>query len=123
MSDASITIFHNPACGTSRNVLALIRNSGVEPVIVEYLKTPPGRGTLVELIAAMGVPVRDVAGQLHLSVRQLAAKGVRLVTVEQFVNEPPPKRRRIYTEFTADRHHPDAEPAPSPRSRSDVGRG
>ncbi len=56
----TITIFHNPACGTSRNVLALIRNSGVEPVIVEYLKTPPGRARLLELITAMGVPVRDV---------------------------------------------------------------
>jgi arsenate reductase len=63
MSDATITIFHNPACGTSRNVLALIRNSGVEPVIVEYLKTPPGRDRLVELIKAMGVPVRSVLRQ------------------------------------------------------------
>lgn len=58
MSD--ITIFHNPACGTSRNVLALIRNSGVEPVVVEYLKTPPSRATLVELLAAMGIGVRDL---------------------------------------------------------------
>ena len=63
MSDDNITIFHNPACGTSRNVLALIRNSGVEPVIVEYLKTPPGRAKLVELIAALGVPVREVLRQ------------------------------------------------------------
>ena len=60
MSDTTITIFHNPACGTSRNTLALIRNSGVEPVVVEYLKTPPGRERLGELVAAMGVPVRDV---------------------------------------------------------------
>ena len=58
MSD--ITIYHNPACGTSRNTLALIRNSGVEPVVIEYLKTPPGRERLRELVAAMGVPVRDV---------------------------------------------------------------
>jgi arsenate reductase (glutaredoxin) len=63
MSDATITIFHNPACGTSRNTLAMIRNSGVEPVIVEYLKTPPGRAKLVELIAAMGKPVRSVLRQ------------------------------------------------------------
>jgi len=59
----SITIYHNPACGTSRNTLALIRNSGVEPVIVEYLKTPPERTTLVALIAAMGVTVRSVLRQ------------------------------------------------------------
>ena len=59
-ADPSITIYHNPACGTSRNTLALIRNSGVEPVIVEYLKTPPGRARLVELITALGLPVRGV---------------------------------------------------------------
>ncbi len=56
----TITIYHNPACGTSRNVLEMIRNSGAEPTIVEYLKTPPGRARLVELIAAMGVPVRSL---------------------------------------------------------------
>ena len=56
----TITIFHNPACGTSRNTLAMIRNSGDEPVIVEYLKTPPTRAELVALIAAIGLPVRDV---------------------------------------------------------------
>jgi len=59
----SITIYHNPACGTSRNTLALIRNSGVEPVIVEYLKTPPERTTLVALIAATGATVRSVLRQ------------------------------------------------------------
>ncbi|HPO20261.1 MAG: arsenate reductase (glutaredoxin) [Proteobacteria bacterium] len=60
MNNPAITIYHNPACGTSRNVLALIRNGGVEPAIVEYLKTPPGRGQLVGLIAALGMPVRSV---------------------------------------------------------------
>jgi arsenate reductase len=55
-----VTIYHNPACGTSRNTLALIRNSGVEPEIVEYLKTPPSRDRLADLIRRMGVPVRDV---------------------------------------------------------------
>jgi arsenate reductase len=53
-----ITIYHNPACGTSRNALALIRDSGVEPVVIEYLKTPPDRATLQALIAATGQPVR-----------------------------------------------------------------
>lgn len=61
MSD--ITIYHNPACGTSRNVLALIRNSGEDPTVIEYLKTPPDRSTLVGLIQAMGIPVRDVLRQ------------------------------------------------------------
>ncbi len=54
------TIYHNPACGTSRNVLAMIRQSGEEPVVIEYLKTPPSRERLIALIDAMGVPVRDV---------------------------------------------------------------
>lgn len=53
-----ITIYHNPDCGTSRNVLAMIRNSGEEPQVIEYLKTPPDRATLQGLIAAMGISVR-----------------------------------------------------------------
>jgi arsenate reductase (glutaredoxin) len=55
---SSVTIYHNPACGTSRNVLGLIRNSGEEPLIVEYLKTPPSRDELVALIGRMGISVR-----------------------------------------------------------------
>lgn len=55
-----VTIYHNPACGTSRNVLALIREAGIEPTIVEYLKTPPDRKLLRKLIGDMGVPVREV---------------------------------------------------------------
>ncbi len=55
---ADITIFHNPACGTSRNVLALIRHAGIEPTIVEYLETPPTRNQLRELVAATGQPMR-----------------------------------------------------------------
>ena len=54
----SVTIYHNPACGTSRNTLAMIRQSGEQPEIIEYLKTPPSRPRLVEMIAAMGIPVR-----------------------------------------------------------------
>ncbi len=56
----SITIYHNPACGTSRNALALIRNAGVEPTVIEYLKTPPDRATLESLIARMGIRPRDL---------------------------------------------------------------
>ncbi|WP_242138883.1 arsenate reductase (glutaredoxin) [Sphingomonas sp. TREG-RG-20F-R18-01] len=55
-----IVIYHNPACGTSRNTLALIRNSGVEPHVVEYLKTPPARALLVQLIARAGLQPRDL---------------------------------------------------------------
>jgi arsenate reductase (glutaredoxin) len=54
----SVTIYHNPACGTSRNTLAMIRQSGDEPEVIEYLKNPPDRARLIELIGAMGISVR-----------------------------------------------------------------
>lgn len=57
---SNITIYHNPSCGTSRNVLALIRNSGEEPTVIEYLKTPPTRDTLIKLVGDAGLSVRDV---------------------------------------------------------------
>ena len=56
----TVTIYHNPACGTSRNTLAMIRQSGEQPEVIEYLKTPPLREKLVELIAAMGMKPRDL---------------------------------------------------------------
>jgi len=58
MSD--ITIYHNPKCGTSRNVLQALREGGAEPVVIEYLKNPPDRATLKQLVADMGVPLREV---------------------------------------------------------------
>ncbi len=54
----SVTIYHNPACGTSRNTLAMIRQSGETPEVIEYLKNPPDRARLIELIKAMGISVR-----------------------------------------------------------------
>ena len=54
----TVTIYHNPSCGTSRNVLAMIRQSGEDPVVIEYLKNPPTRERLKELIAAIRIPVR-----------------------------------------------------------------
>jgi len=56
----TITIYHNPDCGTSRNTLGLIRNSGEEPQIIEYLKTPPSRDALQDLVARMGITARDL---------------------------------------------------------------
>lgn len=56
----AVTIYHNPACGTSRNTLALIRNAGIEPTVIEYLKAPPDRSTLESLIASMGIGARDL---------------------------------------------------------------
>lgn len=60
---SEVTIYHNPDCGTSRNTLAMIRNAGIEPVVIEYLKNPPSREKLVELIAQSGLSVRDVLRQ------------------------------------------------------------
>lgn len=59
----NVTIYHNPECGTSRNTLAMIRNAGIEPAVIEYLKTPPTRERLVELIARSGLSVRETLRQ------------------------------------------------------------
>jgi arsenate reductase len=59
----TITIYHNPDCGTSRNTLAMIRQSGEEPIVIEYLKTPPSRERLLALVGAMGISVRDILRQ------------------------------------------------------------
>ena len=67
-----VTIYHNPDCGTSRNTLALIRNSGIEPEVIEYLKTPPTREKLVELIGRMDIPVRDLLRQKGTPYAELA---------------------------------------------------
>jgi arsenate reductase len=67
----SVTIYHNPDCGTSRNTLAMIRQSGVEPTVIEYLKTPPSREKLVELIAAMGIPARALLREKGTPYREL----------------------------------------------------
>ena len=56
----AVTIYHNPACGTSRNTLALIRNAGIKPTVIEYLKTPPDRATLVDLLNRMGMRPREL---------------------------------------------------------------
>ena len=56
----SVTIYHNPSCGTSRNTLAMIRQSGEEPEVIEYLKNPPSRARLIELIQAMGISAREL---------------------------------------------------------------
>jgi arsenate reductase len=58
--NTDVVIYHNPACGTSRNTLALIRNAGVEPHVIEYLKTPPTRELLVRLVERMGVPLKSI---------------------------------------------------------------
>lgn len=73
MSDSTVTvtIYHNPACGTSRNTLALIRNAGVEPTVIEYLKTPPDRKTLEELIRRMAISPRQLLREKGTPYAQL----------------------------------------------------
>lgn len=66
-----ITIYHNPACGTSRNALALIRNSGDEPNVIEYLKTPPSRDMLVMLLKQMGITARALLREKEARFREL----------------------------------------------------
>jgi arsenate reductase (glutaredoxin) len=67
----TVTIYHNPTCGTSRNTLAMIRQSGVEPVVIEYLKTPPSRETLVELVRALGISVRALLREKGTPYKEL----------------------------------------------------
>ena len=57
---ADVTIFHNPGCGTSRNTLELLRHAGIEPTVIDYLKTPPSCEKVKELVRAMGITVRDL---------------------------------------------------------------
>jgi arsenate reductase len=68
----NVTIYHNPRCGTSRNTLALIRAAGIEPDIIEYLKTPLDRGQLVALVGATGKPVKDIVRQKEALFTELA---------------------------------------------------
>lgn len=68
-----ITIYHNPNCGTSRNVLAMIRHAGIEPTIIEYLQTPPNRETLIELLQSMGISAREL---LRTNVPEFEAHGL-----------------------------------------------
>jgi arsenate reductase len=72
MNNASdVTIYHNPDCGTSRNTLALIRNAGIEPTVIEYLKNPPDRATLLDLIQRAGLSVRGAVREKGMPFLEL----------------------------------------------------
>lgn len=73
-----IVIYHNPECGTSRNTLAMIRNAGIEPHVVEYLKTPPSRVLLVELIDRAGITPRDLLREKGTPCAELGLSGTSL---------------------------------------------
>ena len=83
-SGAAVTIYHNPACGTSRNTLALIRNAGIEPTVVEYLKTPPDRATLLDLLGKMAAHPRDIMRQKEARYAELGL-GSAETTDEQLI--------------------------------------
>ncbi len=74
----SVTIYHNPKCGTSRNTIAMIRASGVEPEIIEYLKTPPTKAQLIQLIANMGVTPRAILREKGTPYAELGLDNAQL---------------------------------------------
>jgi arsenate reductase len=74
----TVTIYHNPACGTSRNTLAMIRATGAEPVVIEYLKTPPSRAELQDLVRRMGIPLRAVLRQKGTPFAELGLDNLSL---------------------------------------------
>ena len=86
-----VTIYHNPACGTSRNTLALIRNAGIEPTVIEYLRTPPDRATLVDLLKRMGIRPRELLRQKGTPYAELGLAAEHWTDeqlVEQMLSHP-----------------------------------
>ena len=88
MTDQNIpvTIYHNPACGTSRNTLALIRNAGIEPTVIEYLKTPPDRPTLVDLLQRMHMRPRELLREKGTPYAELGLQSAHW-TDEQLIDQ------------------------------------
>lgn len=84
MQPTDIVIYHNPECGTSRNALAMIRNAGIEPHVVEYLKTPPSRALLEQMIQRAGISARDLLRQKGTPYAELGLDDVKL-TDEQLI--------------------------------------
>ena len=78
----TVTIYHNPSCGTSRNVLALIRNAGIEPTVMEYLKTPPSRGDLKDMIEKAGLTVREAVREKGTPYAELGLDDVSLTDAQ-----------------------------------------
>jgi arsenate reductase (glutaredoxin) len=81
----TVTIYHNPDCGTSRNTLAIIQQSGIEPTVIEYLKDPPTRARLTELIAAMQIPVRALLREKGTPYAELGLADLKL-TDDQLID-------------------------------------
>lgn len=90
MKSTDVTIYHNPACGTSRNTLALIREAGIEPQVIEYLKTPPDRKTLLDLLAKTKLTPRELMREKEVAKLGLgdSSKWSDEEIVEQMVKHP-----------------------------------
>jgi arsenate reductase len=78
MSSHEVTIYHNPACGTSRNTLAMIQNAGIEPTVIEYLRDPPGRAQVSAMIGRAGLTVRQALREKEPSFRELGLDNLAL---------------------------------------------
>ena len=88
---ATVTLYHNPACGTSRKTLELIRNAGIEPTVIEYLKSPPDRATLESLISRMGIRPRELLrekGTPYAELGLAAAHWTDAQLIEQMIAHP-----------------------------------
>ena len=88
---ATVTLYHNPACGTSRKTLELIRNAGIEPTVIEYLKSPPDRATLESLIGRMGIRPRELLrenGTPYAELGLAAAHWTDAQLIEQMIAHP-----------------------------------
>lgn len=82
MSSYEVTIYHNPACGTSRNTLAMIRNAGIEPTIIEYLHDPPGRSQVRAMIERAGLTVRQALREKEARFRELGLDNLALTDAQ-----------------------------------------
>ena len=114
-----ITVYHNPACGTSRNVLALIREAGIEPVVIEYLKTPPTRDQLANLIARAGITPRDLLREKGTPYAELGLANPQLTDdalIDAMVAHPDPDQPAAGRDSRSRRPMPPerAHPGPAP---------
>ena len=110
VSEAGVTIYHNPACGTSRNTLALIREAGIAPVVIEYLKTPPSRADLQKFAKSTGNGVRDTSARVAprtlqretpprpLTSRPIGGPGKSLLSISTWLTTtaPAPSPNRMH---------------------------
>lgn len=94
----TVTIYHNPECGTSRNALAMIRQSGVEPIVIEYLKNPPSRERIMELVSAAGMTLRQAIRQKDTPYEELGLADVADAVLLDAIEKHPILLNRPFVE-------------------------